>query len=90
MLFLVFLYFYDETMGRKNNCKLNFFSMAFVRNIKEINFSFKNSEKQWTQALRMKHFNTLRADSPIHTIIHMHVYIYIQKNLPYPFCVILG
>ena len=34
-----------ETVGRKNNCKLNFFSMYFVRNNKEIHLSFKNSEK---------------------------------------------
>ena len=32
-----------ETMGRKNNCKLNFFSMYFVRNNEEIYLSFKNS-----------------------------------------------
>ena len=30
-----------ETVGRKNNCKLNF----FVRNNEEIHLSFKNSEK---------------------------------------------
>ena len=34
-----------ETLGRKNNCKLNFFSMYFVRNNEEIHLSFKNSEK---------------------------------------------
>ena len=34
-----------ETMGRKNNCKLNFFSMYFVQNNEEIHFTFKNSEK---------------------------------------------
>ena len=34
-----------ETMGRKNNCKLNLFSMYFVRNNEEIHLSFKNSEK---------------------------------------------
>ena len=33
-----------ETVGRKNNCKLNF-SMYFVRNNEEIHLSFKNSEK---------------------------------------------
>ena len=32
-------------MGRKNNCKLNFFAMYFVRNNEEIHSSFKNSEK---------------------------------------------
>ena len=32
-----------ETVGRKNNCKLNFFSMYFVRNNEEIQLSFKNS-----------------------------------------------
>ena len=32
-----------ETVGRKNNCKLNFFSMYFVRNNEEIYLSFKNS-----------------------------------------------
>ena len=31
-----------ETMGRKNNCKLNFFSMYFIRNNEEIHLSFKN------------------------------------------------
>ena len=40
-----------EAVGRKNNCKLNFFSMYFVRNNEEIHLSFKNSEKQRTQAL---------------------------------------
>ena len=40
-----------ETVGRKNNCKLNFFSMYFVRNNEEIHMSFKNSEKWRTQAL---------------------------------------
>ena len=34
-----------ETVGRKNNCKLNFFSVYFVRNNEEIHLSFKNSEK---------------------------------------------
>ena len=34
-----------ETVGRINNCKLNFFSMYFVRNNKEIHLSFRNSEK---------------------------------------------
>ena len=34
-----------ETMGRKSNCKLNFFSMYFVRNNEEIHLPFKNSEK---------------------------------------------
>ena len=34
-----------ETVGRKNNCKLNFFSMYFVRTNEEIHLSFKNSEK---------------------------------------------
>ena len=33
----------NETMGRKNNCELNFFSMYFVGNNEEIHFSFKNS-----------------------------------------------
>ena len=33
-----------ETVGRKNNCKLNFFSMYFIRNNEEIHLSFKNSE----------------------------------------------
>ena len=32
-----------ETVGRKNNCKLNFFSMYFVRNNEEVYLSFKNS-----------------------------------------------
>ena len=34
-----------ETLGRKNNCKLNVFSMYLVRNNEEIHLSFKNSEK---------------------------------------------
>ena len=34
-----------ETVGRKNNCKLNFFSIYFVWNNKEIHLSFENSEK---------------------------------------------
>ena len=34
-----------ETVGRKNNCKLNFFSIYFVRNNEEIHLSFKNIEK---------------------------------------------
>ena len=34
-----------ETVGRKNNGKLNFFSMYSVRNKEEIHLSFKNSEK---------------------------------------------
>ena len=34
-----------ETMGRKNNCKLNFFSIYFLGNNEEIHFPFKNSEK---------------------------------------------
>ena len=34
-----------ETMGRKNNCKVNFFSMYFVRTKEEVHLSFKNSEK---------------------------------------------
>ena len=41
-----------ETVGRKNNCQLNFFSMHFVRTNEEIHLSFKNSEKLRTQALR--------------------------------------
>ena len=32
--------------------KVNFFSMYFVQTKEEIHLSFKNSEKQWTQALR--------------------------------------
>ena len=34
-----------ETMGRKNNCKLNLLSMYLVRNNEEIHLSFKNKEK---------------------------------------------
>ena len=34
-----------ETVGRKNNCKVNFFSKYFVRTNEEIYLSFKNSEK---------------------------------------------
>ena len=33
-----------ETLGRKNNCQLNFFSMYFVQYNEEIHLSFKNSE----------------------------------------------
>ena len=44
--------FVKQWEERKNNYKLNFFSMYFVRNNKEIHFSFKNREKQRTQALR--------------------------------------
>ena len=32
-----------ETLGRKNNCKLNFFSIYFVRDNEEIHLSFKKS-----------------------------------------------
>ena len=42
-----------ETVGRKSNCKLNFFSMYFVRKNEEMHLSFKNSEKYRTQALNM-------------------------------------
>ena len=45
-----------ETVGRKNNCKLNFFSMYFVQTNEEIHLSFKNSEKYRTQALNFKSF----------------------------------
>ena len=34
-----------KTLGRKNNCKLNFLSMYFVRTNEEMQLSFKNSEK---------------------------------------------
>ena len=34
-----------EHWEKKNNCKLNFFSMYFIRNDEEIHLSFKNSEK---------------------------------------------
>ena len=34
-----------ETVERKNNCKVNFFSMYFVRTKEEIHLSFENSEK---------------------------------------------
>ena len=44
-----------ETVGRKNNCKVNFFSMYFVQTKEEIHLSFKNSEKQQTQALSTFH-----------------------------------
>ena len=32
-----------EIVRRKSNCKLNFFSMYFVRKNEEIHLSFKNS-----------------------------------------------
>ena len=52
-----------ETVGRKNNCKLNFFLMYFVQNNQEIHLSFKNSEKQGTQALkRYQIWKILRKD----------------------------
>ena len=34
-----------ETVGRKNNCWVNLFSMDFVQTKEEIHLSFKNSEK---------------------------------------------
>ena len=34
-----------ETVGRKNNCKVNLFSMYFIRTKEKIHLSFKNSEK---------------------------------------------
>ena len=40
-----------EAVGRKNNCKVNFFSMYFIQTNEEMDLSFKNSEKQQTQAL---------------------------------------
>ena len=43
-----------DTVGRRNNCKLNFFSMYFVCTNEEIHLSFKNSEKWQTQALMEK------------------------------------
>ena len=52
-----------EAVGRKNNCKVSFFSMYFVRTNEEIHLSFKNSEKQWTQALTtvLQFFKTHRS-----------------------------
>ena len=34
-----------ETVGRKNNGKLDFFSMYFIQNNEEIYLSFKNRHK---------------------------------------------
>ena len=34
-----------ETVGKRNNCKVNFFSIYFVRTKEEIHLSFKNSER---------------------------------------------
>ena len=34
-----------ETVARKKNCKLIFFSMYCIRNNEEIHLPFKNSEK---------------------------------------------
>ena len=48
-----------ETVGRKINCKLNFFSMYFVQNKEEIHLFFKNSEKKRTQALTLNISQTL-------------------------------
>ena len=49
--------------GKKK--QLNYFSMYFVRNNEEIHLSFKNSKKQWTQALILllcqTHFRVLLA-----------------------------
>ena len=42
-----------ETVGKENNCKVNSFSMYFVRTKEEIHLSFKNSEKYRTQVLRI-------------------------------------
>ena len=53
-----------ETTGRKNNCKLNFFLMYFIRNNEEIHLSFKNSENQLTQAL-----NEIQAFSIVGNIV---------------------
>ena len=53
-----------ETVRRKNNCKSNFFSMYFVRTNKEIHFSFKNREKQRTQAL-----TSIRVDKSVNLTI---------------------
>ena len=55
-----------ETVGRKKNCKLNFFSMHFVRNNKEIQLSFKNSEKLRTQALQYISSTSLQYISSLH------------------------
>ena len=33
-----------EMMGRKSNCKINFFSIYFVQNNEEIHLPFKNIE----------------------------------------------
>ena len=49
-----------ETVGRKNNCKLNFFSMYFVRNNEEMHLSFKNSGKYRPQALKA----SIKVDKP--------------------------
>ena len=48
-----------ETVGRKNNCKLNLFSMYFVQNNEEIHLFFKNSGKKRTQALTLNISQTL-------------------------------
>ena len=48
-----------ETVGRKNNRQLNFFSIYFVQTTEEIHLSFKNSEKQQKQALTLLIFNFL-------------------------------
>ena len=68
-----------ETVGRKDNCKLHFFSMYFVRNNKEIHLSFKNSEKQQTQTLKMSLLNLkLSMIYIIHTM-----FVLIKNNLHY-------
>ena len=42
-----------ETVGTKNNCKLNFFSLYFVRTNEEIHLSFKNSENSGQKSFKM-------------------------------------
>ena len=41
-----------EKVGRKNNCTVNSFSTYFVQAKEEIHLSFKNKEKEGTQALK--------------------------------------
>ena len=63
-----------ETVGRKSNWKLNFFSMYFVWKNEEIHLSFKDSEKWRTQALSnvsvFFRFTAWNSEPPIVSILY--------------------
>ena len=73
-----------EAVGRKNNCKLNFFSMYFVRNNEEIHLSFKNSEKWRTQAVSLKYEFVSSASIIQDSRLSSNNSIDFMKSLPYP------